>query len=46
MFQVSMPNYRQQFSLAHELGHMIMYFDIPIDSQKVEEQADKFIQNF
>jgi Zn-dependent peptidase ImmA (M78 family)/DNA-binding XRE family transcriptional regulator len=41
-----MPNDRQRFSLAHELGHMIMHFDIPIDSQKVEEQADRFASEF
>ncbi len=41
-----MPNDRQRYSLAHELGHMIMHFDIPIDSEKVEEEADRFASEF
>ncbi|WP_431126264.1 XRE family transcriptional regulator [Flagellimonas flava] len=41
-----MPNDRQRYSLAHELGHMIMHFDIPSDSEKVEEEADRFASEF
>jgi Zn-dependent peptidase ImmA (M78 family) len=41
-----MPNDRQRFSLAHELGHMIMHFDIPAISENVEEEADRFASEF
>lgn len=41
-----MPNDRQRYSLAHELGHMIMHFDIPSDSENVEPEADRFASEF
>jgi Zn-dependent peptidase ImmA (M78 family) len=41
-----MPNDRQRYSLAHELGHMIMHFDIPSDSENVEQEADRFASEF
>lgn len=41
-----MPNDRQRFSLAHELGHMIMHFDNPEISESVEQEADRFASEF
>lgn len=41
-----MPNDRQRFSLAHELGHMIMHFDIPSNPEDVEQEADRFATEF
>lgn len=41
-----MPNDRQRFSLAHELGHILMHFDIPTISENVEEEADRFASEF
>lgn len=35
-------NDRQKFSLAHELGHILMHFDIPEIPNDVEEQANRF----
>ncbi len=37
-----MPNDRQRFSLAHELGHVLMHFDIPSSQTDVEEEANRF----
>lgn len=37
-----MPNDRQRFSLSHELGHLLMHFDIPSSSSDVEEEANRF----
>ena len=37
-----MPNDRQRFSLAHELGHLIMHFDVPSFPEEVENEADRF----
>jgi len=33
---------RQRFSLAHELGHLIMHFDIPSYPENIEEEANRF----
>ncbi|MFK2323632.1 ImmA/IrrE family metallo-endopeptidase [Bacteroides fragilis] len=42
-----MPNDRIRFSLAHELGHMIMHMETPPPSVEVaEEQADALRHNF
>lgn len=41
-----MPNDRQRFSLAHELGHILMHFDIPTLSEQVEEEANRFASEF
>lgn len=41
-----MPNDRLRYSLAHELGHIIMHFDIPLDSENVEQEADRFASEF
>ena len=41
-----MPHDRQRYSLAHELGHMIMHFDIPDNSENVEQEADRFASEF
>ncbi len=40
------PNDRQRFSLAHELGHMLMHFDIPMISEAVEDEANRFASEF
>jgi Zn-dependent peptidase ImmA (M78 family) len=37
-----MPNDRQRFSLAHELGHILMHFDIPSSQNNVEDEANRF----
>lgn len=37
-----MPNDRQRFSLAHELGHLLMHFDIPKTEDNVEDEANRF----
>jgi Zn-dependent peptidase ImmA (M78 family) len=39
------PGDRFRFSLAHELGHMIMH-GIPDDDEKMERQADEFAASF
>lgn len=42
-----MPNDRIRFSLAHELGHMVMHMETPPLSVEVaEEQADAFASQF
>src|SRR5690606_15567960 len=41
-----MPNDRQRFSLAHELGHILMHFDIPKISENVEDEANRFASEF
>lgn len=39
----AMPNDRIRFSLAHELGHLVMHIELPpLDPNSVEEQADQF----
>lgn len=35
-----MPCYRQRFSLAHELGHMLMHFNKIPAPEKIENEAD------
>lgn len=37
-----MPNDRQRFSLAHELGHMLMHFDLLENDEDVETEANRF----
>lgn len=42
-----MPNDRIRFSLAHELGHLVMHSDfIPSSATEAEEQADEFASEF
>lgn len=41
-----MPNDRQRFSLAHELGHMLMHFDVPQREDDVETEANRFASEF
>lgn len=41
-----MSNDRQRFSLAHELGHLIMHFDIPNIPENVEDEANDFASEF
>lgn len=41
-----MPYDRQRFSLAHELGHMLMHFDIPTITEDVEDEANRFASEF
>lgn len=42
-----MPNDRIRFSLAHELGHMVMHMETPPPSVEIaEEQADAFASQF
>jgi Zn-dependent peptidase ImmA (M78 family)/transcriptional regulator with XRE-family HTH domain len=40
-----MPGDRFRFSLAHELGHMVMH-TIPADDQKMEQEAHRFAAAF
>ncbi len=39
------PGDRFRFSLAHELGHMVMH-GLPDDDEKMESQADEFAASF
>jgi len=39
------PGDRYRFSLAHELGHIVMH-NIPADDQKMEAEADRFAAAF
>lgn len=42
-----MPNDRMRFSLAHELGHLIMhYYFIPSEATPVEDEANEFASEF
>lgn len=42
-----MPNDRMRFSLAHELGHLIMhYYFIPSEAADVEDEANEFASEF
>lgn len=42
-----MPNDRLRFSLAHELGHIVMHLDnLPTHSETIEEEADRFASEF
>ncbi|WKN42119.1 ImmA/IrrE family metallo-endopeptidase [Tunicatimonas pelagia] len=41
-----MSHDRQRFSLSHELGHMLMHFDIPNISEDVEDEANRFASEF
>ncbi len=42
-----MPNDRQRFSLAHELGHMLMHMDKPsMFVENVELEANRFASEF
>lgn len=43
----SMPEDRKRFSLAHELGHLVMHFDTaPQFEETVEEEANRFAAEF
>lgn len=43
----TMPNDRIRFSLAHELGHMVMHLDnIPSSVEEAEKQANIFASQF
>ena len=42
----SMSNDRQRFSLAHELGHIVMHFDLPSPTVDVEDEANRFASEF
>lgn len=39
----SMPGDRQRFTLAHELGHLVMH-DVPVEN--MEDEADRFASEF
>ncbi|WP_265200812.1 helix-turn-helix domain-containing protein [Aureitalea sp. L0-47] len=41
-----MPQDRQRFSLAHELGHLIMHFRFNSDPSFIEKEADRFASEF
>lgn len=42
-----MPNDRIRFSLAHELGHLVMHLDKPpLSSEDAEREADEFASEF
>ena len=42
-----MPNDRVRFSLAHELGHLVMHIERPpLSVENVEDSADKFASEF
>lgn len=42
-----MPNDRLRFSLAHELGHMVMHLDsLPKHFETIEEEANRFASEF
>jgi Zn-dependent peptidase ImmA (M78 family)/transcriptional regulator with XRE-family HTH domain len=40
------PGDRQRFSLAHELGHLVMHGSFPEGLKKVEDEADDFASEF
>lgn len=42
----NIPGGRQRFSLAHELGHLVMHNTIKFDLDAIEEQADRFASAF
>ncbi len=44
----NMPNDRKRFTLAHELGHLVMHisFDVYEDDKVIEQQADEFASEF
>jgi Zn-dependent peptidase ImmA (M78 family) len=41
-----MPNDRTRFSLAHELGHLIMHLNTSPDIDEVENEANEFASEF
>lgn len=42
-----MPEDRKRFSLAHELGHLIMHFDsVPKFEETVEDEANRFASEY
>lgn len=42
-----MPNDRVRFSMAHELGHLVMHLDkAAVSEERVEAQADEFASEF
>lgn len=42
----AMPNDRTRFSLAHELGHLIMHMKCSPNEDVVEDEADEFASEF
>lgn len=42
----SLPPDRWRWTLAHELGHMVMHFDPMVSPHVVEQQADEFAGEF
>ena len=42
----ALPPDRWRWTLAHELGHMVMHFDVGQSSKEVEEQANIFAGEF
>lgn len=40
------PGDRQRFTLAHELGHLIMHYSFPEGLKKIEDEADQFASEF
>lgn len=40
------PGDRQRFSLAHELGHLVMHDSFPEGLKKIEDEADRFASEF
>jgi Zn-dependent peptidase ImmA (M78 family)/transcriptional regulator with XRE-family HTH domain len=40
------PGDRQRYSLAHELGHLVMHGSFPEGLKKVEDEADQFAGEF
>lgn len=40
------PGDRQRFSLAHELGHLVMHYSFPRGLKVIESEADQFAAEF
>jgi Zn-dependent peptidase ImmA (M78 family)/transcriptional regulator with XRE-family HTH domain len=40
------PGDRQRFTLAHELGHLVMHYSFPQGLKKVEDEANQFASEF
>jgi Zn-dependent peptidase ImmA (M78 family)/DNA-binding XRE family transcriptional regulator len=46
MISSGKPGDRQRFSLAHELGHLVMHDTFPEGLKKIEDEADRFASEF
>jgi Zn-dependent peptidase ImmA (M78 family)/DNA-binding XRE family transcriptional regulator len=46
MISNNKPGDRQRFSLAHELGHLVMHESFPEGLKKIEDEADRFASEF